>query len=63
MYVGVLLTILGWAVALRSGVVAGYAVATLGLFHLRVLRYEEPTLARMFPTEWATYRKRVRRWI
>jgi len=63
MYVGVLLTILGWAVALRSGVIAGYAVATLGLFHLRVLLYEEPTLARLFPAEWPAYRARVRRWV
>jgi len=63
MYVGVLLTIVGWAVGLRSGVVAAYAVATLGLFHLRVVRYEEPTLARLFPAEWQAYRARVRRWV
>jgi len=63
MYVGVLLTILGWAIALRSGVVAGYAVATFAMFHLRVLLYEEPTLRRLFPAEWTAYRHRVRRWI
>ena len=63
MYVGVVLTIVGWAVGLRSGVVAAYAVATLLLFHLRVVLYEEPTLARLFPAEWPAYRARVRRWI
>ena len=63
MYVGVLLTIAGWAVGLRSGVIAGYAVLTALLFHFRVLLYEEPTLARLFPTEWPAYRARVRRWL
>lgn len=63
MYVGVLLIIAGWAVAYRSPVLAGYAALTALMFHFRVLLYEEPTLARLFPEDWPRYRARVRRWL
>ena len=63
LYVGVLLVIAGWAVGFRSGVIAGYAVLTALLFHVRVVLYEEPTLVRLFPSEWPAYRARVKRWL
>lgn len=63
MYVGVLLVLCGWAVGYRSVVLGVYAALTFLLFHARVVRYEEPTLARLFPSEWPLYKSRVRRWI
>ena len=63
MYVGVLLIIAGWAIGFRSWPLALYG-AILGLaFHLRILFYEEPWLARTFGTEWNAYRERVPRWL
>ena len=62
MYVGVLLMIWGQGLWWRSGevVVYGYGIAVI--FHLRVLLYEEPWLARTFPAEWEGYRTKVKRW-
>jgi protein-S-isoprenylcysteine O-methyltransferase Ste14 len=62
MYVGVLLMIWGQGAWWRSGevVIYGYCIAVM--FHLRVLLYEEPWLARTFPAEWEGYRTRVKRW-
>jgi protein-S-isoprenylcysteine O-methyltransferase Ste14 len=63
MYVGVLLVVAGRAVGFRSWPLAIYG-AILGIaFHLRILLYEEPWLARTFGSEWDTYRSRVPRWI
>jgi len=36
-------------------------VLALG-FHLRVIFYEEPTLAWLFGIEWQRYRAKVNRW-
>lgn len=63
MYVGVLTVILGHALLFRSPVVAGYLVVVALAFHLRVVRYEEPTLARQFGADFAAYRSRVPRWL
>ena len=62
MYVGVLLLIWGQGLWWQSGevVVYGYSVAVA--FHLRVLLFEEPWLARSFPAEWEKYRTTVKRW-
>jgi protein-S-isoprenylcysteine O-methyltransferase Ste14 len=62
MYVGVLTWVAGWALQLGSPVLAVYTVVLAIGFHLRVLLYEEPTLARMFPDEWKRYSGTVRRW-
>ena len=63
MYIAVLLILIGWALAFESRglwtYVAGIAVA----FHLRVVLYEEPWLARTHGTAWDKYRARVRRWL
>jgi len=43
-------------------VLGGYAVFLLFVFHLRVVLYEEPVLARMFGKDWEQYRAKVNRW-
>jgi protein-S-isoprenylcysteine O-methyltransferase Ste14 len=63
MYVGVALVLTGWALAYRSGLLAAYALAVVLAFTLRVIRVEEPTLARRFGTRYADYRARVGRWL
>jgi protein-S-isoprenylcysteine O-methyltransferase Ste14 len=63
MYVGVLTTILGWAVFYRAPVLVGYAL-TLGLgFHAFVIGYEEPHLRDVFGEEYEDYKARVARWV
>jgi protein-S-isoprenylcysteine O-methyltransferase Ste14 len=63
MYVGVLLTLFGWAIGLRSWPLAIYAAGVAVAVHLRVLLHEEPFLARTHPEAWTAYRGRVGRWI
>ena len=62
MYVAVVLVLIGWAVAFRSRGLAVYAAGVAVAFHVRVLTYEEPWLARTFGAEWMAYRARVPRW-
>jgi len=62
MYVGVLLWVAGLGLLLGSRTLAYYTVV-LGIgFHLRVVLYEEPTLARLFTDDWQRYRVQVNRW-
>jgi protein-S-isoprenylcysteine O-methyltransferase Ste14 len=63
MYVGVLLVLCGWAVGFGSWPSAVYTGAVALAFHLRVLLYEEPWLARTHGQEWTLYKARVPRWI
>jgi len=63
MYVGVLLILCGWTLAFRSRSLLIYSIAVAILFHLRVLLYEEPWLARTFPDDWPLYKSRVPRWL
>jgi protein-S-isoprenylcysteine O-methyltransferase Ste14 len=63
MYVGVLSMILGQALYYGSSSVAWYGCAALLFFHLFVLLYEEPTLRRMFGSQYEDYCRRVPRWI
>jgi len=63
MYVGVLLILCGWTLAFRSRSLLIYSIAVAILFHLRVLLYEEPWLARTFPDDWPLYNSRVPRWL
>lgn len=63
MYVGVLLILIGWTLAFRSRPLLGYTIAVAVLFHLRVVLYEEPWLARTFPDEWPRFKSRVPRWL
>ena len=62
MYVAVVLVLLGWAAAYRSGGLALYAAAVAIAFQLRVVLAEEPWLARMHGAAWHGYAQRVRRW-
>jgi protein-S-isoprenylcysteine O-methyltransferase Ste14 len=63
MYLGVLTLIVGWAVLLTSPLIICYALVLAVGFHLRVLTYEEPWLARQFGGEWQQYRSHVGRWL
>ena len=63
MYIGVLLVLIGWTLAFRSRSLLIYTGVVAVLFHLRVLSYEEPWLARTFPNDWPLYQARVPRWL
>jgi protein-S-isoprenylcysteine O-methyltransferase Ste14 len=63
MYIGVLGCVAGWALIKGSPVLAIYTVVVAIAFHLRVIFYEEPTLARLFGNDWQRYRTTVNRWL
>ncbi len=63
MYVGVLGCVAGWSVIAGSPIMAAYTGMLAISFHLRVIFYEEPTLARQFGNEWTHYRTIVNRWL
>ena len=63
MYVGVLLILIGWTLAVRSRSLLIYAVVVAILFHVRVVMNEEPWLARTFPNEWPRFKSQVPRWL
>ena len=62
MYVGALAVLGGEAILFRSGGVAIAALLALVGFDLFVRLYEERSLARRYPEEYARYRRHVRRW-
>jgi protein-S-isoprenylcysteine O-methyltransferase Ste14 len=63
MYVGVLLILIGWTAGFQTRALLIYTISVALMFHLRVVLYEEPWLARTFGDEWSRYRSRVPRWI
>jgi protein-S-isoprenylcysteine O-methyltransferase Ste14 len=63
MYIGVLLILIGWTTGFRTRSLVIYTIVVAILFHLRVLLYEEPWLARTFPGDWPGYKARVPRWL
>jgi protein-S-isoprenylcysteine O-methyltransferase Ste14 len=63
MYVGATLMMAGAALCTGSPLAALYATIVAAIFHLRVVLYEEPVLARQFPEDWPAYSSRVSRWI
>jgi protein-S-isoprenylcysteine O-methyltransferase Ste14 len=63
MYIAVVLTLWGWALAFRSRPVAIYALCVMVAFHLRVVFNEEPFLARTHGDDWERYMARVPRWV
>lgn len=63
MYVAVALVLLGWAIAFASPGLLVYAGVVVAAFHLRVVRGEEPWLARTHGRAWEQYRERVPRWL
>jgi protein-S-isoprenylcysteine O-methyltransferase Ste14 len=62
-YIAVVLIILGWALAFHSLPLVVFALATLLVFHLRVVLGEESWLARTHGNRWIEYRERVPRWV
>ena len=62
MYVGVVGIVVGWSLIAGSWRMAAYAGLLTVAFHLRVIFYEEPVLAREFGNEWERYRSNVNRW-
>ena len=63
MYLGVLLILLGWALAWRLQALWVY-LGVIGLaFHLRVVLGEEPWLAARYGDAWSRYRRAVPRWV
>ena|SRR5689334_5751322 len=63
MYIGVLSCVAGWSLIAGSPVLGVYTPALAIAFHLRVVLYEEPTLARKFGEDWKSYGATVNRWI
>ena len=63
MYIAVLLILCGWALAFQTRGLWIYAAAVGIAFHLWVVFYEEPWLARTHGRQWDEYRSRVQRWL
>jgi protein-S-isoprenylcysteine O-methyltransferase Ste14 len=63
MYVGALTIIFGTAICTGSPAVFAYGILVAIIFHMRVLRYEEPRLAAQFGDDWANYSRTVSRWL
>jgi protein-S-isoprenylcysteine O-methyltransferase Ste14 len=62
MYVAVAVVLVGFALGYDSTRLWIYAAVVVLAFHLRVVMYEEPILARTFGADWLAYRARVPRW-
>jgi protein-S-isoprenylcysteine O-methyltransferase Ste14 len=62
MYVAVTLILLGWAVSFGLPGLYVYTIIVAVAFHLRVVRGEEPWLARTHGAQWHEYARRVPRW-
>jgi protein-S-isoprenylcysteine O-methyltransferase Ste14 len=62
MYLAVLAAIVGQALLLGRPVLFAYAVVVAAAFVAFVRGYEEPTLARRFGAQYATYRRAVPGW-
>ena len=62
MYVAVVLVLCGWALGFRARPLVIYAAVVAVGFHLRVVVWEEPWLARRYGDEWIRYKARVPRW-
>jgi protein-S-isoprenylcysteine O-methyltransferase Ste14 len=63
MYVAVFALIAGQALLIGSLPLLAYGAAVWAAFHLFVLLYEEPTLRRQFPADYAAFVRAVPRWL
>jgi protein-S-isoprenylcysteine O-methyltransferase Ste14 len=63
MYLSVLALVAGIAWWRAAAAVGWYAAFLALAFHVRVVGFEEPWLARTFPEEWPAYSGAVRRWL
>ena len=62
MYLAAVSAVIGQALWLGRSSLLAYAAAVWLGFHLFVTLYEEPTLRREFPADYADYSRNVRRW-
>ena len=63
MYVSVIVLLIAWIVIARSPALSNYTVIVAIAFHLRVVLYEEPHLAKLFGADWLAYKASVPRWL
>jgi protein-S-isoprenylcysteine O-methyltransferase Ste14 len=63
MYVANLAIVVGSGILFQSSFVFVWAAVLFVAFHLFVITYEEPTLARLFGDDYQRYRREVGRWI
>jgi protein-S-isoprenylcysteine O-methyltransferase Ste14 len=63
MYLANLAIVAGSGLLFQSWFLFVWAAILFVAFHLFVISYEEPTLARVFGDDYQTYRQHVRRWI
>ena len=63
MYVGITSILTAEAILFSSAVMLGYAAAAFVVFHLFILGYEEPTLAKKFGESYEKYCRNVPRWV
>jgi protein-S-isoprenylcysteine O-methyltransferase Ste14 len=63
MYVAVFALIAGQTLLFESLPLLAYAAAVWAAFHIFVLLYEEPTLRRQFPDDYALFVRHVPRWL
>jgi protein-S-isoprenylcysteine O-methyltransferase Ste14 len=63
MYASLLVVLIGEALLFASPWLAAWAAIVFLAFHLRVVIYEEPTLADTFGASWHDYRDRTPRWL
>lgn len=62
MYIGAALALGAAALFYESLALLAYTAAFIGITHLFVITYEEPTLRRLFGADYQTYCRRVSRW-
>lgn len=62
MYVAVCMILVGFALGYCAAGLWIYAAVVALAFHMRVVVFEEPWLARTFGMKWFAYRRRVPRW-
>ena len=63
MYLSIGLIVLGWAAGFRSSAILIYGLVLFAAFHVRVVFFEEPWLARTHREHWTRFRSRVPRWV
>lgn len=63
MYIGAAMALGGAAILYHSLALLGYTVLFGAITHMFVVWYEEPTLGRLYGTDYEAYRSRVRRWL
>jgi protein-S-isoprenylcysteine O-methyltransferase Ste14 len=63
MYLGVLTSLCGESLLIRTGTLVDYTLVIWLMFHLFVIAYEEPALGRQHPGDYPRYKRNVRRWL